>query len=126
VAELQIDRYKLKISGESFQTKLVSGEEENTFLEPDSEYYSLEIPDEAREHWGAGADDFAPVKQEKSPDQEGFGVVGTSDEQEFGRFTRDDEGHIEFICFANARVIGSEDISEDFQFGYITALLEPA
>jgi tetratricopeptide (TPR) repeat protein len=128
VAELEIDEYtvkcRLRVDGELFRTQPVAEEERPISLVHGTEYYALEIPDAVCESLGASEGDYALIRREKRANQEGPGVLETVSGPEFGNFERDDEGNVNFVC-SSARVIGDEDIGEDLQVGYVTALLKP-
>jgi len=128
VAELKIDEYtvkcRLRVDGELFRTQPMAEEERPISLVHGTEYYALGIPDAVCESLGAGEGDYALIRRKRHADQEGPGVLETLSGPEFGNFERDDEGNINFVC-SGARVIGGEDIGEDLQVGYVTALLKP-
>jgi tetratricopeptide (TPR) repeat protein len=127
IAELEVDRYivgrRLTVNGESFRVQPLKGTRRISLV-PSVEYYALEIPDEARKPLGASEGDYALVGRGKNADKEGPGGLETLGGPEFGKFTRDAEGTINLIR-SDATGIGGEDIGEDLQVGYITALLKP-
>ncbi len=127
IVELRIDQYRLEreatVNGESFRVHPLRGTRRISLV-PGVEYYALQVPDEARGPLGAGEGDYALVVRKKDADREGPGVLETLSGPEFGHFERDDEGNINFIR-PDAQVIGGKDIGEDFQVGYINALLKP-
>jgi hypothetical protein len=84
----------------------------------------LEIPDEACESLEAGEGDYALVIRGKDADREGPGVLETLSGTEFGDFKRDEEGNINFVTFKAAMFLGSDEIVDDFEVGYIAALLK--
>jgi tetratricopeptide (TPR) repeat protein len=128
MAELEIDEYtvgdQLTVDGESFRMQPLKGGRRIS-LAPDVECYARGIPDEARASLGASEGDYALIRREGGPNQEGPGVLETLGGPKFGNFERDDKGNINFIG-SGARVIGGGDIGEDLQVGYIAALLRPA
>ena len=127
IVEMAIDRYRvgreLTINGDSFRLQSVKGNRRIT-LEPGAECYALEIPDEACESLEAGAGDYALVIRGKDADKEGPGVLETLSGTEFGDFKRDEEGNINFVTFKAAVFLGSDEIADDFEVGYIAALLK--
>jgi tetratricopeptide (TPR) repeat protein len=127
IVEMEIDRYRvgrhLRINGDSFRLQSVKGRRRVT-LEPGTECYALEIPDEACESLEAGEGDYALVIRGKDADKEGPGVLETLSGTEFGDFKRDEEGNINFVTFKAAMFLGSDEIMDDFEVGYIAALLK--
>ncbi|MBN1976948.1 MAG: hypothetical protein JW918_06065 [Anaerolineae bacterium] len=127
IVEMAIDRYRvgrdLTINGDSFRLHSVKGNRRVT-LEPGTECYALEIPDEACESLEAGEGDYALVIRGKDADREGPGVLETLSGTEFGDFKRGEEGKINFVTFKAAVVLGSDEIADDFEVGYIAALLK--
>jgi len=127
IVEMEIDRYRvgrdLTINGDTFRLQSVKGNRRFT-LEPGTECYALEIPDEACESLEAGEGDYALVIRGKDADKEGPGVLGTLSGTEFGDFKRGEEGKINFVTFKAAVVLGSDEIADDFEVGYIAALLK--
>jgi hypothetical protein len=73
---------------------------------------------------GAGEGDYALTAWGRDADREGPGVLEALSGPEFGTFERDDAGNIRFVSFKEAIVIGREDITDDFDVGYIVALLK--
>ena len=126
MAELEIDKYtierRLTVNGKSFRVQPLKGNRRIS-LAAGVECYGLEIPDAARASWGASKGDYALVVRGKDADREGPGVLETLSGPEFGNFARGADGKINFIR-TDAKVIGGEDIGEDLQVGYITALLK--
>ncbi|MFL7791937.1 MAG: hypothetical protein AB8I69_07340 [Anaerolineae bacterium] len=127
IVGMEIDRYRvgrhLTINGDSFRLQSVKGNRRVT-LEPGTECYALEIPDEACESLEAGEGDYALVIRGKDADREGPGVLETLSGTEFGDFKRDEEGNINFVTFKAAMFLGSDEIVDDFEVGYIAALLK--
>jgi tetratricopeptide (TPR) repeat protein len=127
LAELKVEQYVLErypeIDGELFQLQPVE-ENQPVNLKPGTECYALEVPIEAREPLGASEGDYALVVRGKVVDREGPGVLGVLSGPEFGSFRRDEEGRIKFISFKAAVVIGSEELADDFEVGYIAGLLK--
>jgi len=127
IGEMEIDRYRvgrhLTINGDSFRLQSVKGNRRLN-LEPGTECYALEIPDEACESLEAGEGDYALVIRGKDADKEGPGVLETLSGTEFGDFRRDEEGNINFVAFKAAIFLGSDEIAGDFEVGYIAALLK--
>ncbi len=127
IARLRVDRYttlsKPEIGGTPFRMRPVKGSQRT--LSPTSQYYALQIPDEARGPLGADEGDYALVVREPNVVREGFAVLETLGGPEFGKFERAADGTITFARLGAAPiVIGSGDIGEDLQVGYITALLK--
>jgi len=126
MAELEIDRYvvrrQLTVNRESFRVQPLKGKRPISLV-PGVEYYALEIPDAARGSLGASEGDYALVVRKKDADREGPGVLETLSGPEFGHFERGADGKISFIR-PDAKVIGGDDIGEDLQVGYVTALLK--
>jgi hypothetical protein len=131
IAEMEIDKYgvdiRLKVNGGSFQLRSIE-EDQLVTLEPGTECYALEIPEEAYASLEASEGDYALIAWGGDADREGPAVLEALSGPEFGSFERGDEGNIRFVSFKEAVVIGSEDITDDFGVGYIIALLkrEPA
>lgn len=127
IAEIGIDQYRvereLRINGKPFHTAPLRGKR-RIFLQPGSEYYALEIPDDAREPLSAGERDLALIMREKSASREGPGVLETLIGAEFGTFERDETAGTRFVR-SDAEVIGGKDIGQDLQVGYVAALLKP-
>jgi hypothetical protein len=131
IVEMEIDRYRFghhaTINGDSFRLDSIE-ENQPANLKPGIRCYVLEIPVEACEFLAASEGDYALIVWGRDADREGPGVLEALSGPEFGSFERDEAGNIRFVSFKEAVVIGSEDIADDFEVGYITALLrrEPA
>jgi hypothetical protein len=127
IAELEINEYTIgrrtMVDGESFRVQSLRGTRSISLM-PGLDYYALKVPESAHRPLGASEGDYALVVRKKSPDREGPGVLDGLSGPEFGNFKRDESGTINFVR-ANAEVIGGEDIGEDLQVGYVTALLKP-
>jgi tetratricopeptide (TPR) repeat protein len=127
IAEVEIDQYRmdrrLTIDGVEFRLQSVKGNR-RIGLEPGAECYALEIPEEARESLEAGEGDYALIVRGNDADKEGPGVLEALSGPEFGNFERDAEGHVNFVSFKAAVMIGSDRIADDFEVGYITAILK--
>ncbi len=112
------------INGQSFIVHPLK-ENERAVWEPDIVYYALDIPDEARSPLNADKQDHVLVmRQKKSPDQEGHGVLRDHSGQDFGHFECDDRDGFKFTR-SDATTIGGEAIGKKSRVGYITALLKP-
>jgi tetratricopeptide (TPR) repeat protein len=129
IVEMEIDRYRFghraTINSDSFRLQPIK-EDQLISLRPEVKCYALTIPVEAYESLGASDGDYALIAWGRDADREGPGVLEALSGPEFGSFERDDEGNIKFVSFKEAIVIGSEDITGDFEVGYIIALLKPA
>lgn len=127
MAKMEIDSHivgrRLTINGTSFRMHPLIKDQQIS-LSPGVEYYALRIPNEVHKPLGTREGDYALIVRRKDADKEGPGILETLSGPEFGNFKRDDEGKINFIL-PDAEVIGGEDIGDDFQIGYIAALLKP-
>jgi len=128
MAKLEIDSHivgrQLTINGTPFRVQpLIKGQQLS--LSPGVEYYALRIPNEVHKPLGTHDGDYALIVRRKDADKEGPGILETLSGPEFGNFKRDDDGNIEFFGPDGAKVIGGKDIGDDFQIGYIAALLKP-
>jgi hypothetical protein len=127
IVEMEIDRYRFDrhamINGDLFRLQSIQ-EDQPVSLKPGAKCYALDIPEEAYESLSASEGDYALIAWGKEVDREGPAVLEALSGPEFGSFKRDDEGHINFVSFKEAVVIGSEDITDDFEVGYVVALLK--
>jgi hypothetical protein len=127
IAEIEIDQYRmdrrLTIDGVEFRLQSVKGNRRIS-LEPGAECYAMEIPEEVNAPLGASEGDYALIVRGKDADREGPGVLETLSGPEFGDFKRGKDGEISFVR-PDATVLGLEGVGEDFQVGYVAALLKP-
>jgi len=128
VAELGIDEYiigrELTINGKPFCVQPVTGND-HVSLEPGVEPYALYIPSEVYEPLGANEGDLALVVPAKSASKPDTDMLERLSEAQEGSFVRDIDGGRIYFIRPVPRVIGSGDIQEGQQIGYIAALLKP-
>jgi tetratricopeptide (TPR) repeat protein len=127
IVEMEIDRYRfdshVTINGDTFRLQSIDGNHPIS-LKPETRCYVLQVPVEAYESLGAGEGDSALIVWGKYVGQEGPAVLEALSGPEFGSFKRDDKGVVNFVSFKTAVVIGGEEIADDFEVGYIVALLK--
>ncbi len=130
VAEVEVDRFvleresrlQLRFAEHTLRTRRLKGTQ-RVYLEPDGEYYVMEVPPEAQESLGANEGDYALIKRESGVEQEGYAILETADGPAFGKFEIDETGEVVFVG-ANATILGGAEIGDDVQIGYIAALLK--
>jgi len=130
LAEVEVDRFvleresrlQLRVGEHILQTRRLKGTQ-RVYLEPDGEYYVIEVPPEVQESLGANEGDYALVKRQSDITQEGYAILETADGPVFGKFNFDEAGEVVFIG-ANATILGGAEIDDDVLVGYITALLK--
>jgi tetratricopeptide (TPR) repeat protein len=129
IVEMKIDKYRFDhhatINGDPFRLRPIK-EDQPISLGPEIKCYALKVPVEAHEFLEASDGDYALIAWGRDADREGPGVLEALSGPEFGSFERDDEGNIKFVSFKEAIVIGSKDLTDDFEVGYIIALLKHA